>query len=264
MRLRSAAATSLGSEELTVGTTVNTFHDEEIDQVIAEYLAAKDIAGRTPIDVAHEIVEVARVAVPKVRGTRARSPLDRGKLSTGITAALEKLGRNEPLRRPVTPRWVKKHIAAFDEFATSDGRMAEAQNLCLHHEIGEAECVLADFLREKGLPEMDPFELRMETYKLVKFLRERRGNKPESGCLGCTRSERLAGRVVRAFQRGGELAAYRLMTDIEHRYGRGVAFEVWAKVVDMHDDQKHPYFQDNFEGDGRERRPRLRLVGREG
>ena len=51
-----------------MGTVVNTFHDEEIEQVIAEYLAAKEIAGRTPIDVAHEIVEVARVAVPKVRG----------------------------------------------------------------------------------------------------------------------------------------------------------------------------------------------------
>jgi hypothetical protein len=247
-----------------VGTVVNTFHDEEIEQVIAEYLAAKDIAGRTPIDVAHEIVEVARVAVPKVRGTRSRSPLDRSKLSTGITAALEKLGRNEPLRRPVTPRWVKKHIAAFDEFAASDGRMAKAQNLCLHHEIDEAEWVLADFLREKGLPEMDRFELRMETYKLVIFFRERRGHKIRSRCLGCTRIGRLAGRVVRAFQRGGELAACRLMTDIEHRYDSGVAFKVWAKAVDMHDDQEHPYFQDNFEGDGREWRPRLRLVGREG
>jgi hypothetical protein len=244
-----------------MGTVVNTFHDEEIEQVIAEYLAAKDIAGRTPIDVAHDIVEVARVAVPNVRGTRSRYPLDRGKLSTGITAALEKLGRNEPLRRPVTPRWVKKHIAAFDEFATNDGRMAKAQNLCLHHEIGEAECVLADFLREKGLPEMDPFELRMETYKLVMFLRERRGHKPQSRCLGCIRSERLARYVVRAFQRGGELAACRLMMDIEHRRGGDVAFEVWIKIVYMHADQEHPYFQYSGKDDGREWRPRLRLVG---
>jgi hypothetical protein len=202
-------------------------------------------------------------AVPKVRGRRSR-PLDRSKLSTATTAALEKLGRNEPLRRPVTPRWVKKHIAAFDEFATRDGRVAKAQNLCLHHEIRAVRCVLEDFLVESELPEMDPLALAMERYKLVMFLRERRGYRPQSRCLGCTRSGRLARRVVRAFEHGGELAACRLMTDIEHRYDSGAASEVWAKVVDMHADQEHPYFQDDFEGHGREWKPRLRLVGREG
>jgi hypothetical protein len=138
-----------------VGTEVNTFHAEEIEQVIAEYLAAKDIGSKAPVDVAHEIVEVARVAVPKVRGRRSQ-PLDRSKLSTATTAALEKLGRNEPLRRPVTPRWVKKHIAAFDEVAARDGRIAKAQNQCLHHEIEAARCVLEEFLVESELPEMDP------------------------------------------------------------------------------------------------------------
>jgi hypothetical protein len=137
-----------------VATIYNTFHDEEIEQVIAEYLAAKDIAGRTPTDVAHEIVEIARVAVPK--GRRRSRPLDRSKLSTAITAALEKLEHNEPLRLPVMSRWVKKHIVAFDEFAASDGRMAKAQRLCFHHQIDTAECVLEDFLREKGLSETEP------------------------------------------------------------------------------------------------------------
>jgi hypothetical protein len=112
--------------------------------VIAEYLTAKDIAGRGPIDVAHEIVEVARVAVAEIRRRRSQ-PLDRSKLSTAIVAALEKLERNQPLRRLVTPRWVKKRIDAFDEFAAASGRMAKAQNLCLRHEIDEARCdVLAD------------------------------------------------------------------------------------------------------------------------
>jgi hypothetical protein len=242
-----------------MATIYNTFHDEEIEQVIAEYLAVKGIEGRMPIDVAHEIVEIARVAVPK--GRRRSRPLDRGELSTAITDALEKLGRNEPLRRPVTPRWVKKYIVAFDEFAASDGRMAKALNLCFRHQIDGAMRVLKDFLREKGPPEMDPLELRVEAYKLVKFIRQRRGSKPQTRCLGCTRSDRLAGRVVRAFQRGGELAACRLMTDIEHRRGDYEAFEVWARIVDMHADQEHPYFQYSGNDDGREWRPRLRLVG---
>jgi hypothetical protein len=246
-----------------VATTYNTFHDEEIEQVIAEYLGAKEIAGRTAIDVAREIVEVARVAVPKARGRRSRG-LDRSKLSAEITASLERLGRNEPLRRPVTPRWVKKHIAAFDEFAARDGRMAKAQKLCLGHEIDEVRCVLKDFLMESELPEMELLELSMETYRLVTFLRERRGHKPESRCRECARIGRLALCLVRAFDRRGELAACRLMTDIVRRYGSGVAHTVWAKVVDMHGDQKHPYFRDNFEGDGREWKPRLRLVGHKG
>jgi hypothetical protein len=89
-----------GSEELTMATIYKKVHAEEIEQVIAEYLAAKHIAGRTPGDVAHEIVEVARVAVPKAR--RRLQPLDCSKLSTAVAAALEKLGRNEPLRQPVT------------------------------------------------------------------------------------------------------------------------------------------------------------------
>jgi hypothetical protein len=53
------------------------------------------------------------------------------------------------------------------------------------------------------------------------------------------------------------------MMEIKRRRGGDVAEEVWAKVVDMHTDQGHPYFQDSVEGDGREWRPRLRLVGRE-
>jgi hypothetical protein len=76
-------------------------HAEEIELVISEYLLAHDVAGRMPTDVAREIVEVARVAVPKVRKL-GRHPLDRTKLSTAVAAALEKLWRNEPLRRPVS------------------------------------------------------------------------------------------------------------------------------------------------------------------
>jgi hypothetical protein len=124
--------------------------------------------------------------------------------------------------------------------------------------------VLQDFLVANELPMMEPLELSMETYRLVMFLRERRGHRPDSRCLGCARIGRLGHRVIRAFERRGELAACRVMTDIEHRYGEKVALKVWAKLVDMHDDQKHPYFQDNFDGDGHEWGPRLRLVGREG
>jgi hypothetical protein len=242
-----------------VTTIYNTFHSEEIEQVIADYLAAKDIASRTPVDVAHEIVEVARVAVPKGRG-RGSQPLDRSKLSTATAAALEKFGRNEPLRRPVTPRWVKKRIVAFDEFAASDGRMAKAENLCFRHQIDDATGLLKDFLREKGLPEVEPFELRLQTCRLLVFLRERRGHEPQSRCLTCIRSGRLARGVVRAFQRGGELAACRLMMDIEHRRGGEMAFEVWAKIVYMHANQAHLYFQYSGKDDGGEWRPRLRLV----
>jgi hypothetical protein len=227
--------------------------------VIAEYLAARDIAGRTPGDVAHEIVEVARVAVPKAR--RRLQPLDCSKLSTAVAAALEKLGRNEPLRQPVTPRWVKKYIAAFDEFATGDGRIAKTQNLCFEHQIHETACVIEEFFRGRGLSEMEPFELRDKKFTLLMFLRERRAHESESRCLMCTRSGRLARCVVRAFQRGGEHAACRLMMDIEHRRGRDVASEVWANVVDRQGDQGHSYFQYSGNDDGREWRPRLRLVG---
>jgi hypothetical protein len=259
VRLRGAAAKCLGSEELTMATVRNTFRSEEIEQLIAEYLAAKDISGRTPVDVAHEIVEVARVAVPK-RGSRIQ-PLDRSKFSTAIAAALEKLERNEPLWRPVMPRWLKKHIVAFDEFAARDGRIAKAQNLCFGHQIDDTECVLEDFLRQNGLPEMEPDELEIQTCDLVKFLRERRGHEPQSRCLMCTRIERLARHVVRAFERGGELAACRLMTDIEHRRGGNVAFEVWMKTVYMHAGQEHAYFQYTGKDDGRQWVPRLRLAG---
>jgi hypothetical protein len=241
-----------------MATVYNTFHSEEIEQVIAEYLASKDIAGRTAGDVAHEIVEIARVAVPKGRGKRSR-PLDRGKLSKAVAATLEKLGRNEPLRQP--PRWFKKHLVAFEEFEASDGRMAKARNLCLQHQIDEAECVLEEFFREKGLPELDRLELGIKTYGLLMFLRERRGHEPQSRCPRCTRNERLAHCVVRAFQRGGELAASRLMIEIEHRQGGYEAFEVWGEIVDMQADQEHPYFQYNGRDDGREWKPRLRLVG---
>jgi hypothetical protein len=240
-----------------MATIYKKFHTEEIEQVIAEYLAAKDIAGRTPGDVAHEIVEIARVAVPKAR--RRSEPLDRSKLSTAVAAALEKLGRNEPLWQPVTPRWVKKYIVEFDEFAASDGRLAKAQNLCFKHQIPEAACVLEEFFREKGVSE--PFELKDKMFTLLMFLRERRAHEPQSRCLMCTRSGRLARCVFRAFQGGGELAASRLMMEIEHRRGRHVASEVWANIVEMQGDQEHSYFQYSGNEDGRAWRPRLRLVG---
>jgi hypothetical protein len=93
------------------------------------------------------------------------------------------------------------------------------------------------------------------------FLRERRGHEPQSRCPRCTRNERLAHCVVRAFKRGGELAACCLMMEIERRRGGDVAEEVWASIVEMQGDQEHPYFQYNGNEDGREWRPRLRLVG---
>jgi hypothetical protein len=196
--------------------------------------------------------------VPKVR-KQGRRPLDRTKLSTAVAAALEQLWRNESLRRPVTPRWLKKHLAAFDEFASKDGRLAKAHNLCLHHEMDLAECVLKKFLGERDLPEMDCEELGLEAYKVAVFLRERRSHVPLSRCRECCKETRLAHRVVRAFERGGELAACRLMTEIGHRYGYRAASKVWSALMHMHAEEQHPYFQ-YHEGGGSQWRPRLHLA----
>jgi hypothetical protein len=111
--------------------------------------------------------------VPEVRKEGAWEPLDEKKVSNAIEIALNKVSRNESVRRP--SRWLKKHLAAFDQFAEKNGRLDEAHSMCFIHKRHEAERVIRDFLIENGLPEMDDLDLKFEACKLARLIQDRCG-----------------------------------------------------------------------------------------
>jgi hypothetical protein len=187
--------TNIDEEELIMGIPICKFYDFEIEQVITEYLTGRDIASKTPNEVAREIVDVAGLVVPQGRKVGKWKPSDRHKLSAAIKIALRKLVRHD-LHWP-TP-WLTKHFTAFRKFAISDGRLKKAQRFCFDCQVDEAVGVMEAFLTANGLREMGWLGLRYEASKFLLLRDQLRGHVPVlQRCPECDKKARLARRVAK-------------------------------------------------------------------
>jgi hypothetical protein len=180
---------NIDEEELIMGIPICKFYDFEIEQVITEYLTGRDIASKTPNEVAREIVDVAGLVVPQGRRRVGKwNPSDRHKLSAAIKISLRKFVHHHVLHWP--SRWLTKHFTAFRKFAASDGRLKKAQRLCFDCRVDQAVGVIEAFLVANGSREMNWFELRYEASKFLLLQDMLRGHLPVlRRCPRCNRKE---------------------------------------------------------------------------